>query len=159
MADRLADGREFRVLALVDHFSRVSPGIAAAFSMSGERVVALLEQIAALHGLPKALCVDNGPEFVSRALDAWAWRNGVQLWFSRPGKPTDNAFSESFNARLRQECLAINWFVSMEDAQAQLQTWLTDYNTARPHSALGNQSPFEFLADWTASNLVSEARS
>lgn len=157
MADRLADGRKFRVLALVDHFSRVSPGIAAELSMSGERVVALLEQIAATHGLPKTICVDNGPEFISRVLDAWAWRRGVQLCFSRPGKPTDNAFSEAFNSRLRQECLAINWFVSMEDAQTQLENWLMDYNTERPHSSLGNQSPQEFLARWQASRTDLEA--
>ena len=113
MADRLGDGRKFRVLALVDHFSRVSPEIAAELSMSGERVVALLDQVASAHGLPKTICVDNGPEFISRVLDAWAWRRGVQLCFSRPGKPADNAFSEAFNSRLRQECLAINWFVSI----------------------------------------------
>lgn len=157
MADQLADGRKFRVLALVDHFSRVSPGIAAGFSMSGERVVALLEQMVTVHGLPKAICVDNGPEFISRALDAWAWRNGVQLCFSRPGKPTDNAFSEAFNSRLRQECLAINWFVSLEDAQGHLEAWLKDYNTERPHSSLGNQSPQEFLSRWRAPSTNLEA--
>jgi putative transposase len=104
LRDSLADGRPFRVFTIVDNVSRVSPAIEAAFSIKGEAVVAVLDWLKA-SGLPERLAVDNGPEFVSKALDAWAYRNGVQLEFSRPGKATDNAFVESFNGHFREECL------------------------------------------------------
>ena len=115
MADRLEDGRRFRVLTLVDHFSRVSPAMAVGSSLTGRHVVEVLESIPKSK-IPKAIQVDNGPEFISRALEAWAYRNGVVLVFSRPGKPTDNAPIESFNARVRAECLRSNLFVNLEEA-------------------------------------------
>jgi putative transposase len=105
LTDSLADGRRFRVLTLVDNVSRVSPAIEADFSLTGERVVAVLERLEQTVGVPERLAIDNGPEFISKALDAWAYRHGVRLEFSRPGKPTDNAFAESFNGRFRDECL------------------------------------------------------
>ena len=101
LRDSLADGRPFRVFTVVDNVSRVSPAIEAAFSIKGTHVVAVLDRLKATVGLPKRLAVDNGPEFISKALDAWAYRNGVALEFSRPGKPTDNAFVESFNGHFR----------------------------------------------------------
>ena len=145
--DRLADGRPFRLLTLVDNFSRVSPAIECDFSLNGPRVVAVLERLKE-SGLPQTIKVDNGSEFISKALDAWAHHHGVKLEFSRPGKPTDNAFIESFNGRLRQECLNQNWFLSLADARETIENWRQDYNEYRPHSSLGQQTPSEFVADW-----------
>ena len=99
-------------------------------------------------GLPQTIKVDNGSEFISKVLDSWAHRHGVKLEFSRPGKPTDNAFIESFNGRLRQECLNQNWFLSLADARETIENWRQDYNEYRPHSSLGQQTPSEFVADW-----------
>ncbi len=106
--DRLSDGRSFRMLTLVDNFSRVSPSIEIDFSLTGKRVVDVLERLKLNYGSPKTIKVDNGSEFISKAMDEWAHRNNVKLDFSRPSKPTDNAFIESFNGRLRQECLNQN---------------------------------------------------
>lgn len=105
LSDQLFDGREIRVLAIVDNFTRVSPAIDVQLSYRGVDVVATLERIAAKHGRPKCIRLDNGPEFVSTDLVLWAWRHGVKLDFSRPGQPTDNAFAESFNGKFRTECL------------------------------------------------------
>jgi putative transposase len=148
LSDRLACGRAFRVLALVDNVSKVSPAIEADFSLTGRRVTEILERAVALHGLPKAICVDNGPEFAGKELDAWAYRRGVKLCFSRPGKPTDNAFVESFNGRLREECLNTHWFTRLSEARTGLEEWRKEYNTERPHSALGMRTPDEFAAEW-----------
>lgn len=105
MADRLGNGRQLRLLTLVNNFSRESPAIEVDFSLNGSRAVEVLERLKWSRGLPKAIKVDNGSEFISKAVDAWAYRNQVKLDFSRPGKPVDNAFIESFNGRVRQECL------------------------------------------------------
>lgn len=128
--------------------SRESPAIEVDRSLTGVRVVAVLERLAAQRGLPQILQVDNGPEFTSQALDAWAHRRGVKLAFSRPGTPTDNPFIEAFNGRLRQECLDQQWFYSLEEARKCLEDWRVDYNTIRPHTALGNQTPAAFAAAW-----------
>ncbi len=148
MSDRLADGRRFRVLTLVDTMTRESPAIAVDTSFSGSAVVAVLERVAQTHGLPKIIQVDNGPEFVSKALDAWAHPNGVKLAFSRPGTPTDNPYIEAFNGRLRAECLDQHWFVSLEDARTIIEDWRVEYNTERPHTALNNQTPAAYRANW-----------
>lgn len=148
LSDRLADGRRFRVLALVDHVSRVSPAIRVAGSISGAQVVEVLEAASRLYGLPDRISVDNGPEFASKALDAWAYRRGVQLIFSRPGKPTDNAAIEAFNSRFRDECLDQHWFASLEEARRLVEAWRIEYNTERPHGALQQRTPAEFLAQW-----------
>ena len=155
MADRLVDGRRFRVLTLVDDVSRVSPAIVADGRLTGERVVEVLEGLLAAEQKPVMLSIDNGPEFISRALDAWAHRHGVQLEFSRPGKPTDNAFIEAFNSRFRDECLNLHWFDSLEEAQTTIEAWRVDYNTERPHGALGQRTPAEFSASWQALEKVS----
>jgi putative transposase len=147
VADRLADGRPFRMLTLVDNFSRVSPAIECDFSLNGQRVVAVLERFKET-GLPQTIKVDNGSEFISKVLDAWAHRHGVKLEFSRPGKPTDNAFIESFNGRLRQECLNQNWFTSLAEARQTVEAWRQDYNEYRPHSSLDQKTPSEFVAGW-----------
>ena len=148
LSDRLADGRRFRVLTLVDHVSRVSPVLVVAASISGEQVVRSLEAASHRYGLPERISVDNGPEFVSKALDAWAYRRGVQLIFSRPGKPTDNAAIEAFNSRFRDECLNQHWFSSLEEARAVIEAWRVDYNEVRPHGALQHQTPAEVAAQW-----------
>ncbi len=148
LSDSLVDGRRFRVLTIVDNVSRVSPAIEIGVSLTGERVVAVLERLQRTMGRPERIAIDNGPEFISKALDAWAYRNGVQLEFSRPGKPTDNAFAESFNGHFRAECLDCHWFVSLEEARTIIEAWRVDYNTERPHGALGQQTPAEFSAAW-----------
>jgi putative transposase len=148
LTDSLADGRRFRVLTLVENVSRVSPAIEADFSLTGERVVTTLEGLQQTIGAPARLAIDNGPEFISKALDTWAYRNGVQLEFSRLGKPTDNAFAESFNARFRDECLNQHWFASLEEVRTIVEGWRIEYNTERPHRALGQQTPAAWEAAW-----------
>ncbi len=148
LRDSLADGRPFRVFTVVDNVTKVSPAIEADFSLKGTHVVAVLDRLKATVGLPKRLAVDNGPEFISKALDAWAYRNGVALEFSRPGKPTDNAFVESFNGHFRQECLDQHWFASLEEARQIIEAWRIEYNTERPHQALKYGTPTEFAATW-----------
>ncbi len=148
LADSLANGQRFRVLTIVDNVSRVSPAIEVGVSLTGERVVATLERLKQTVGRPERIAIDNGPEFISKALDAWAYRNGVQLEFSRPGKPTDNAFAESFNGRLRDECLNQHWFASLEEVRQTVEEWRIEYNTERPHRALGQHTPAAWAAAW-----------
>jgi putative transposase len=133
-------------LTLVDNFTRESLALEIGQRLTGDDVVKVLEQVTATRGAPETIRVDNGPEFISRSLDLWAYWNGVKLDFSRPGKPTDNAFIESFNGKLRQECLNQHWFLSLEDAQEKMASWRGEYNRERPHSALGNRTPSEFAA-------------
>ena len=121
--------------------SRVSPAIEADFSLRGEQVVAVLDRLKATVGLPARLAVDNGPEFISKALDTGAYRNGVQPEFSRPGKPTDNAFVESFKGHFREEWLDQHGFASLEEARQIIEAWRVEYNTERPHRALGQRTP------------------
>ena len=145
MSDDLFDGRRIRVLTIVDHFSRESPAIPVDGSLGGRRVVDALASLAQHGRKPKPIAMDNGPEFTSKAMDQWAYFNGVELDFSRPGKPTDNAMIESFNARLRAECLYENWFLSLADAQEKIEDWRRYYNGERPHGALGNLAPETFV--------------
>jgi putative transposase len=144
MRDTLADGRPFRTLNVLDDYSRECLAIEVDTSLPGERVVRTLERIASERGYPERIVMDNGPEFTSRALDAWAWRQGVQLHFIRPGRPTENALIESFNGRFRDECLNETWFLGLADARQQIETWRRDYNHDRPHSSLGDIPPAEF---------------
>jgi putative transposase len=147
--DQLATGRKLRVLTIVDTFSRFSPAVEARFNFRGIDVVEVLDRLANEVGLPKAIRVDQGTEFVSRDLDLWAYQRGVTLDFSRPGKPTDNAFIESFNGKFRAECLNAHWFMSLDDARRKCEDWRRDYNEERPHSAIGNKCPIE-LTDRSA---------
>ena len=144
MSDELYDGRRIRLLTLVDNFTRESLAIEVDSHLGGHRVTEALMRLGKMRSLPKTIRVDNGPEFISRVLDQWAYLNGVELDFSRPGKPTDNAFIEAFNGRLREECLNENWFLSLEDAREKVGAWRKEYNRYRPHGALGNLSPEEF---------------
>ncbi len=146
MSDQLFDGRRIRLLTLVDNFTRESLAIDVNDHIGGHRVVEVLMQIGRERKLPRTIRVDNGPEFISKALDQWAYLNGVQLDFSRPGKPTDNGLTEAFNGRLRQECLNESWFLSLEDAREKIESWRRQYNSDRPHSALDNMAPLEYAS-------------
>src|SRR5262249_58246234 len=106
--------------------------------------VRVLERLALERGYPEGLVSDNGPEFAGRTLDRWAYEHGVRLHFIRPGKPVDNAFIESFNGKMRDECLNENWFISLDDARDKIEDWRVDYNEVRPHSSLGNITPKEY---------------
>jgi putative transposase len=118
------------------------PGVEVCASLEGEDVVRVMERMKMIRGVvPQRIKVDNGSEFISKALDKWAVENGVTLDFSRPGKPTDNAFIESFNGSFRDECLNVNWFLSLEDAREKIGAFKEEYNHFRPHSALGNLTP------------------
>jgi putative transposase len=139
--DQLATGRKIRVLTVVDTFSRFSPVVDPRFSYRGEDVVETLERACRRVGYLKTIRVDQGSEFISRDLDLWAYQRGVELDLSRPGKPTDNAFIESFNGKFRSECLNAHWFLTLDDARLKMEEWRKDYNTVRPHSALGYRPP------------------
>ena len=152
--DQLVSGRAFRVLTVVDKHSRESVLLEADFALSGQRVVDAFNKLANAP-LPQAITVDNGTEFTSRALDEWAYRNGVQLDFIRPGKPTENGMIESFNGRLRDEFLNIHTFATIEDVREKLEAWRMDYNHHRPHSSLGHLTPSEFAL--RGQNTTSEA--
>ena len=147
VSDQLFDGRRLRVLTLVDNHTRESLALHVGQRIRGIDVVSVMERVTKQNGLPKRIQVDNGPEFISKDLDRWAYWNHVELDFSRPGKPTDNALIEAFNSRFRQECLNEHWFMSLPDAQEKIETWRHDYNHDRPHSSLGYRSPAEFIAD------------
>ena len=144
MRDTLADGRTFRLLNIIDDATRVCPAIEVDTSLPATRVVRVLDGLAEERGLPKRIVVDNGPEFRSRVLDQWAYEHGVELVFIRPGKPTENCFIESFNGRVRDECLNVHWFTTIPDAKWVVEDWRVEYNSERPHSSLGNLTPEEF---------------
>ena len=140
--DQLATGTRFRILSVVDDFSRECLACEADLSLPGERVVRVLD----LRGKPSSITLDNGPEFKGRALDRWAYGHGVTLAFIRPGKPLENAFVESFHSRLRDECLNLHWFGGLPEARSIVEAWRVDYNHGRPHSSLGYLTPAEFAS-------------
>lgn len=154
VADQLYNGQKLRCLTIVDNHTRICPAIGVGFRYTACQVIETLNLAVKRYGQPACIRVDNGPEFISKELDLWAYARGVQLDFSRPGKPTDNAFIESFNSRFRQECLNQHWFLSLEDAQAKIKEWWQDYNDVRPHSALGELTPHSFAA---ANSFASQA--
>jgi putative transposase len=151
-------GRPFRVLTVVDQWSRQSPILEAASSMSGGTVSVALDRAVATGTAPRSITVDHGTEFMSRALEDWAYQRGVQLDCIRPGKPVENAFIESFNGRLRDECLNVHQFTSIEDARAKIEAWRIDYNQRRPHGSLGHLTPDEYARQRQMS-LTAEAAS
>jgi putative transposase len=146
VSDALTDGRKFRSLNIVDDYNRECLAAEVDTSLPGARVVRVLERLRELRGLPQVLVMDNGPEFAGQALDVWAYEQGVKLHFIDPGKPVQNAFIESFNGRMRDECLNEHWFVSLQEARETIESWRRDYNEVRPHSSLGNRTPQEFVA-------------
>jgi putative transposase len=142
----LSEGRPYRILTVVDNWSRSSPVLEAGFRMSGDIVRRVLDRVLGDRPGPRSITVDHGTEFQSRALEDWAYRRGVQLDFICPGKPVENPFIESFNGRLRDECLNVHQFASLAEAQAIIEAWRVDYNTRRPHSSLGHLTPSEFAS-------------
>jgi len=144
VSDCVSSGRVIRMLTMVDDCTRECPAIEVDTSLGGVRVGRVLDQVVAERGLPEAIVLDNGPEFRSRALAAWSEERGVRLEFIQPGKPMQNAYVESFNGRLRDECLNANWFTSLRDAKRKIEEWRQDYNQQRPHSSLAYLSPAAF---------------
>ena len=158
MQDVLASGRTFRTLNIVDLCTRECLAIEVDTSLPGQRVARVLDRRCAQHGRPALIRVDNGPEFAGQALDAWAYQQGVRLDFIDPGKPMQNGYLESFNGKFRDECLNQHWFLNLDDARRLIEVWRDDYNTTRPHSALGQVAPTVFAQRLAASaGLSSQA--
>ena len=141
--DSLCYGRRIKILTIVDDCTKESIDLVADFGISGHYVTRILDQAARFRGYPKAIRTDQGPEFTGKALDQWAYEHGVQLKLIQPGKPTQNAYVESFNGKFRDECLNEHWFQSLAHARAIIQAWRQDYNEQRPHSMLDYQTPAE----------------
>lgn len=145
VSDTLVSGKRFRILNIIDDFSRESkPGLIAA-SIPADRMIRHLNELKKSIGLPKQMVMDNGPEFTSRRFQKWASENGVELHFIDPGKPMQNGFVESFNGKMRDECLNENWFETLSEAERIINEWRIHYNNERPHSSLRGLSPREYL--------------
>jgi putative transposase len=144
VSDRLVDGRWFRILTVVDQYTRECLCAHADRSQTGEKVSRQLQRVIALRGAPESITADNGSEFAGQTMDHWAHQAGVKLDFIRPGKPVENSYIESFNGRLRDECLNVEIFLDLADAQSKIEKWRSDYNQQRPHSALADRTPQEF---------------
>lgn len=145
VSDSLANSRRLRALTVIDHHSRFSPGIYVDHSVPGTIVTRQLDKMIKKYGKPQRIQVDNGPEFTSRAMLEWSYRNQIELDFTRPGKPTDNAFIESFNGTFRDECLNQAWFTSLNEARNLIEQWRKEYNGQRIHSSLNYLTPKEFV--------------
>jgi putative transposase len=147
VSDQLATGRRLRVLNVVDDFTRECVLQVVDFSISGERVARAFDQLAVSRPLPAVLVCDNGPEFSSKAMFFWARTQGVRLHFIQPGKPTQNAFVESFNGKFRDYCLNLHWFASLDDARSTISDWHNHYNHVRPHRSLQHKPPAVFASE------------
>ena len=150
MHDTLSCGRKFRALSIVDMHSRECLAVEVDTSLTGERVVRVLERLRDGRGVPQVIQTDNGSEFTGCKVDQWAYRNGVKMFFIEPGKlppkgHPQNGKIESFNGKLRDECLNWEWFTSLPEAKTLIEGWRTSYNEFRPHSALGNLSPLQWV--------------
>ncbi len=159
MSERVANGRWVRILTVVDQFTRECLCLVADQSLTGETVAEAVEPVVMHRGAPRALTVDNGSEFSSRVMDAWAYRHGIPLDFIRPGKPVANGFIESVNGRLRDEGLNVDVFFTLDEVQEKLARWRTDDNLLRPHSAFQDQAPVSFAAKWFAARPTAPASS
>jgi len=146
LVDALADGRRFRVLSVIEDHTRECLVLEVDTSLPGDRVVEVMGQLGQRRGIPEVITVDNGPEFTGRAMDRWAYAAGVKLHFIDPGKPVQNALVESFQGRLRDECLNTHWFISIADARRTIEAWRREHNEQRPHGSLGRMSPAAFAA-------------
>ena len=144
--DVTASGRSIRVLNVIDAYTRESLAMEVDTSFAGLRVTRVLDQIIAERGLPRAIRCDNGPELTSRHFLAWALDRKIDLIHIQPGKPTQNGYVESFNGKLREECLRVNWFQNLFEARRIIANWRHDYNERRPHSSLNYLTPAEFAA-------------
>jgi len=151
VTDALANGRAVRALTVLDNFTKVSPVIEVDGSLPAPRVTRVLDRVIEERGLPEAIRIDNGPEFTSRCLTAWAAQRGIRLVYIQPGKPVQNSYIESFNGRFRDECLNTNWFENLGDARRKIEAWRRHYNEERPHSSLAYRTPEEFARAWPPS--------
>ncbi|MDI7166174.1 IS3 family transposase [Leptospira santarosai] len=145
MSDSLYSGRKFRILNIIDDCRRLEIATRGEFSITAEKLIRILNEVSETYNLPKQIVVDNGPEFTSKTFLRWAFEKGVDIHFITPGKPTENAFIESFNGKMRNECLNENWFKNLEEAQRLIEDWRNFYNLERPHSSLGGLTPEEYL--------------
>lgn len=137
--------QEDKGISIVNEYSRKCFNIEVDTSITGRRVCEVLNRISFIEGLPEIIMIDNGPEFIGKALDEWAYRRGIKLFFITPGKPVENCYIESFNGKFRDKCLNKHWFMSLEHARKEIEEWRIDYNTERPHSSLNYLTPEEFL--------------
>jgi putative transposase len=154
VADQLQDGRRFRCLTIVDVFTREGIVIEVGQSLRGEDVVRTLNRLKREGRTPKLLFCDNGSEFSGQAMDLWAYQNSVKIDFSRPGKPTDNAFVESFHGTFRDQCLSVHWFETLAEAKQLIETWRREYHGSRPHRSLADLTPSEFASQYAASRVL-----
>lgn len=145
--DFCTNGSKIKVLTIVDDFTRACPGLLVQSSIPGQKVTSFLGQQAVLHGHPRAIRVDNGPEFTGKHFQQWAQQHNIYIEYIQPGKPMDNAFVESFNGKFRDECLNEHWFLNLKHAQEVIEKWRMEYNEERPHSSLGNKTPYEFVKE------------
>ena len=157
MEDRTWDGRKVRILTVVDEYTRESPAIEPARQMKSRDVIVVLEEAFRKYGTPVYLRSDNGPEFIARAIKEWLRQKGVQTHYIDPGCPWQNAFGESFNDKVRTECLNLELFYTVQDAKGILNSWRRHYNTARPHSSLGYRTPTEFRREWEKTHRAAAA--
>jgi len=148
MSDSLYDGRRFRTLNVVDDFTRECLAMEVDFSLPSARVTRTLERLFWCYGKPEQITCDNGPEFRSKHTQKWAEKQNISLDYIEPGKPIQNAFVESFNGKVRDECLSENWFTSLQDARDITEQWRVHYNTDRPHSSLNYRTPMEVRQSW-----------
>lgn len=154
VSDSLRTGQHLRALNIVDDCTRLCVAIEVDTSISGARVARALDQAGDLFGLPEVIVVDNGPEFISMALDQWAYDNGLRLHFIDPGKPVQNAFVESFNGKFRDECLDMHAFDDLDHARQVIECWRNDYNDVRPHQSLGGSTPSAYLASLASGSAL-----
>lgn len=154
VSDQIASGRRVRGLTVVDVFSKINQVLEFEYNLSGIKVRQILENVCSVEGYPEIITVDNGPEFICMALDRWAYEKEVKLKFSRPGKPTDNPFIESFNGKVRDEFLNMHWFENLWDLREKAIIWQEEYNFDRPHSALGMKTPMEFISEHTKPDAI-----
>jgi len=154
VSDAFTDGRRFRILTVVDDFTRENLALVADTSLSGQRVTRELDQVIVERGMPGTIVSDNGTEFTSMAILKWVQDTGIDWHYIAPGKPTQNAFIESLNGKLRDECLNETLFSSLADAKEVLEAWQEDYNRHRPHSSLGNLTPIEFAEKMSMDKLA-----
>jgi len=145
VSDTALSNRKLKALPIVDVYTKKCYRIEVDTSINGVRVCRVLDEVGEQEGLPEVIMIDNGPEFAGKALDEWAYRKGIKLRFIRPGKPVENAYIESFNGRLRDECLNEHWFINLDHARRIIEEWRLDYNEVRPHSSLGYLTPEEFI--------------
>lgn len=145
MSDALISGRKFRVLTVIDLYSREALAVSARMSFPATEVTTVLDRIGFNRSKPVTITPDNGTEFAGKHFDAWAYQRNIKLDFIRPGKPIENCFIESFNGRVRDECLSMHWFESLDEARSILEDWRRDHNQTRPHSSLLDRVPKAYL--------------